>query len=158
MTTPALRGGFTLLELTIVLVVSGLTMTIAGLSFSQYFNKNAARSAAQVFAQDLTQARLFAVRSREPVVVRFFEASRWYQVEAQTSTIEVARRRFTGNADIDLSAVTFGMAGDSLVFNSRGIADLSGAGGPLGEATFSSGAITYTVSFNSMGASKIEES
>ena len=93
--------GFTLLELTIVLVISGLTMSIAGLSFARYFNKSAARSAAQVFAQDLTQARMFAVRSREPVVIRFFETSLWYEVETQNTATEVARRRFAGNADID---------------------------------------------------------
>jgi hypothetical protein len=52
--------------------------------------------------------------------------------------------------------VALALPGDSLVFDARGMADLSGAGGPLGTATFSSGAMTYTVSFNSMGASKLE--
>jgi hypothetical protein len=90
------------------------------------------------------------------VVIRFYEMGLWYEVETQSSATEVARRRFGVNADIDLGSVTLDSAGDSLVFDQRGIADLSGFGGPLGTATFSSGAVTYTVSFNSMGASKID--
>ena len=129
----------------------------AGLTFSGFFQRSSARRAAQLFAQDLTAARSYAVRSREAVVVRFYESSRWYEIETQTSATEVVRRRFGVNADIDLSAVSLDITGDSLVFSARGIADLSGAPGPLGTATFSSGAVTYTVSFNGMGASKIDQ-
>lgn len=149
--------GFTLIELTIALVISGLMLSFAGLTFARYYTRNAARRAAQVFSQDLTQARTLAVRSQEPVVIRFYESSRWYEVEVQSTASEVTRRRFEGaSADIALSAVTLDLTGDSLVFSTRGIADLSGAGGSLGTATFSSGDITYQVSFNSVGASKIE--
>jgi hypothetical protein len=52
--------------------------------------------------------------------------------------------------------VTLDLSGDSVVFSARGIADLSDALGPLGSAAFSSGAATYTVTFNSLGASKVE--
>lgn len=150
------RGGFTLIELVVVLSITAIGLTFAGLAFSQYFDRVSAERAAQVFAQDLMLARNWAVRSREPVVIRFYEASMWYQVGAQTSATEVARRRFGANADIDLTGVALGMAGDSVVFDARGMADLSGAGGPLAVATFSSGTVSYTVSFNSMGASKID--
>ena len=150
------RAGFTLIEMIVVLTITVIMLTFASFVFSGYFERVAAERAAQVFAQDLTLARNWAVRSREPVVIRFYESSLWYEVEAQSTSTEVARRRFGVNADIDLSAVTLDVAGDTLVFDSRGIADLSGAGGSLGTATFSSGAVTYTVSFNSMGASKID--
>jgi prepilin-type N-terminal cleavage/methylation domain-containing protein len=150
------RAGFTLIELLVVIAISAIGLTFAALAFSGYFERVAAEKAAQVFAQDLTLARSWAVRSRESVVVRFYESSLWYEVESQSTATEVARRRFGVNADIDLSGVTLDMTGDSLVFDARGIADLSGAGGPLGTATFSSGGVTYTVSFNSMGASKID--
>lgn len=150
------RRGFTLLELVIVLSLSAIVLTVGLISFGGYFQRIAAERAAQVFAQDLTMARTLAYRSREPVVIRFFESGLWYEVEIQQSADEVARRRFGVNADIDLSGVTLEMAGDSVVFDSRGFADLSGALGPLGTATFSSGTVTYTVSFNSMGASKID--
>jgi Tfp pilus assembly protein FimT len=152
------KRGFMLIELTVVVTIGAIVVTLGGLAFSGYFQRNSARRAAQVFAQDLVSARSFAVRSQEPVVIRFYESSLWYEVESQTTTTEIARRRFTGtNADIALSAVTLDMTGDSLVFNTRGIVDMSGAGGSLGTATFSSGAVTYTVSFNGMGASKIDQ-
>jgi prepilin-type N-terminal cleavage/methylation domain-containing protein len=150
------RAGFTIVEVIVVLSITAIGLTFAGITFSGYFERVAAQRAAQVFARDLTLARNWAVRSREPVVIRFYESSLWYQVQAQSTSTEVARRRFGVSADIDLSGVTLDMAGDTLVFDSRGIADLSGAGGPVGTATFSSGAATYTVSFNSMGASKID--
>ena len=150
-------GGFTLIELVIVISISALLLTFAGLSFSGYFQRTSARRAAQIFALDLTAARSYAMRSREAVVIRFSESTLWYEVETQTTATEVARRRFGTNADIDLSAVALDFVGDSVVFSSGGIADLSGASGTLGTATFSSGAITYTVSFNSMGASKIDQ-
>jgi prepilin-type N-terminal cleavage/methylation domain-containing protein len=150
------RSGFTLIEMVVVLTITAIGLTFAGVAFNSYFGRVSAQRAAQVFAQDLTLARDWAVRSREPVVIRFYEAGLWYEVEAQSSATEVARRRFGVNADIDLTGVNLDISGDSVVFNSRGIADLSGAGGPLGTATFSSGAVTYTVSFNSMGASKID--
>lgn len=150
-------AGFTLIELAVVLSVSAIVITMGTLAFSGYFQRDSARRAAQVFAQDLVAARSYAIRSQEPVVIRFYETTRWYEVAAQSTSTEIARRRFGGNADIDLSAVSLDTAGDSLVFDARGLADMSGAGGPLGTATFSSGAVTYTVSFNGMGASKIDQ-
>jgi prepilin-type N-terminal cleavage/methylation domain-containing protein len=150
------RAGFTLIEMIVVLTITAIMLTFASFVFSGYFERVAAERAAQVFAQDLTLARNWAVRSREPVVIRFYESSLWYEVEAQSTSTEVARRRFGVNADIDLSGLSLEVAGDSLVFDSRGVADLSGAGGALGTAAFSSGSVTYTVSFNSMGASKID--
>ena len=149
--------GFTLLELVIVLVLAGLMLSFAGLTFSGYYQRTSALRAAQVFAQDLSLARTTAVRIRENVVIRFYEANRWYEVETQSTAVELVRRRFGTNADIDLSAITLDFTGDSVVFSSRGMADLSGAAGALGTATFSAGATSYTVSFNSMGGSKVEQ-
>jgi len=150
------RGGFTLLEILIVLAIAAVGLSFALLAFGGYFQRVNAERAAQVFAQDLHLARTMAVRSREPVVIRFFEGGLWYEVASQTSATEVARRRFGTNADIDLTGITLDFPGDTVVFDLRGIADLSGVGGSLGTATFSSGPVTYTVSFNSMGASKID--
>jgi Tfp pilus assembly protein FimT len=149
-------GGFSLLELTIVLVLAGLTLGFAALSFSDYTQRSAARRAAQVFALDLTLARSTAMRTQEAVVIQFFESGRRYAIETQSGSVALTTRRFGDNADIDLETIDLDMTGDSLVFSARGIADLSGAAGALGTATFSSGATGYTVSFNSMGASKVE--
>ena len=150
------RRGFTFIEVLVVLTLSSVVLTLGVLAFGGYFRRVAAERAAQVFAQDLTFARNWATRGRRPVVIRFYESGLWYEMEEQGTATDLAQRRFGVNADIDLSGVALDFVGDSVVFDSRGIADLSGAAGPLGTATFSSGAERYTVSFNSMGASKID--
>lgn len=151
-------GGFTLLELTIVMVLSAVTLGFASVAFSGYLQKVSAQRAAQVFAQDLTLARAQALRARQPVVIRFFEGARWYSVSLQESGTELTRRRFGVNADIDLSAVDLLMGGDTVLFSARGVANLDNALGAVGQARFRSGTVQYTVSFNAMGASKVEES
>ena len=64
-------------------------------------------------------------------MIRFYEGSLWYEVESQSTATEIARRRFGPAGDIDLSGVTLDFPGDTLVFSSRGLADMSGAGGSL---------------------------
>ena len=150
------RAGFTLIELTVVVAIAGVVITLGSMAFTQYFHRASAQHAAQLFAQDLVAARSHAVRTQEPVVVRVYEGTLWYEVESQASAEEIARRSFGGNGDIDLSGVSFSMNGDTLVFSARGVADMTGANGTLGIAEFSSGAVTYRVSFNGMGASKID--
>lgn len=150
--------GFTLLEVVVGLMLISAATAFGVLSFNGYFQRAAAQRASQVFARDLTLARGWATRGREPVAIRFYESALRYEVvEVSTGTL-VATRRFGTNADIDLSAITLDFTGDEVVFDARGEADLSGASGALGTATFSSGASRYTVSFNSMGASKIDRS
>lgn len=147
------------MEVLIVVVLASVTMGFAGLSFSGYFQSSSARGAAQVFARDLALARSAAIRAKEPVVVRFYESSRWYQVVALSSGTELVRRRFGVNADVDLSAIDLKFRGDTMVFSARGVADLTNlqVPGTLGIATFQAGTTRYTVSFNSLGASKVEE-
>lgn len=97
------------------------------------------------------------MRSREAVVIRFYEATPLrYEMETQSTVTVVARRRFSGNAaDIDLSGISVNTDGDSIVFTTRGLAKFTTGGGP-GTATFASGATSYSVSFNGMGASKVD--
>lgn len=151
------RRGFTLIEVAVVVSIAAIIVTLGGLTFSGYFQRDSARRAAQVFAQDLVAARSFAMRSQEAVVVRFDETLLWYNVQNQVTGTEFVRRRFGINADISLSAVDLQAAGDSVLFDARGVADLSGFGGGLGVARFSSGAVGYTVSFNGIGASRIDQ-
>lgn len=141
----------------IVLVIGGVLIALATISFSSSNARAAARSAAQVFSRDLALARSMAVRGREEVVIHFYEASRWYSVTTASGR-ELARRRFGVDADINLSAIDLGMPGDSLIFSSRGVGDLEGLGAALGEASFTSGTARYRVLFNSMGASTVGES
>lgn len=154
-----MRGGrgFTLLEVAAVLVISGIVLGFAGLTFSGFFQRSSARRAAQLFSQDLAAARSYAIRSREDVVIHFYESSLWYEVKTQVTGTEVLRRRFGTSADIDLSAISINTLGDSVLFTTRGQARFTPGSGVVGTATFSSGATSYVVSFNGMGASKIDE-
>ena len=152
------RGGFTLLELLVVITIAAIVITAGTLAFSDYFQRDSARRAAQVFAQDLTAARSYAIRVNEPVVIRFYEGSLWYEVVSPVDSTEIARRRFGTNGDIELSGLTLDLNGDTLVFDSRGMVDVTPWGASIATATFSAGAITYSVSFNGMGASRIEQS
>jgi prepilin-type N-terminal cleavage/methylation domain-containing protein len=148
-------GGFTLIELAIVLVLVGVTIGITSAGLNTYNQRVAAQHAAQLFVRDLSLARAHAVRGREPVVIRFSESSRWYSISSMTTGRELLRRRFNVEADIGLEAIDLETPGDTVFFTSRGI--LSGVGGQLGTATFSTAGSTYAVSFNIMGASKVEQ-
>lgn len=140
-------------------MLSALGLAFAAVTFSGYLQRTSAQRAAQVFARDLTLARTNALRAREPVVIRFYEASRWYSVNLQESGTELVRRRFGVNADIPLSEIAISQRGDTLVFSSRGVAALDSGGRVrgLGDATFTAGTSEYVVSFNGLGASKVEE-
>jgi len=153
------RKGFSIVELVIVLVVTSLVLGIAGLTFTDYFDRSSARRAAQVFARDLSFARSSALRSRDRVVIRFDETDRWYEVAMQDGGNALVTRRFGSNADVVLRAIDLRMDGDTVVVDSRGVVDLAGivGTGSLGEARFASGSKEYSVYFNSMGASKVEE-
>jgi uncharacterized membrane protein YhhN len=51
--------------------ISAVVLAMGTLACSGYFQRNSARSAAQVFAQDLFAATSFAICSQERVVIRF---------------------------------------------------------------------------------------
>lgn len=148
--------GFTLLEMAVVLLLVAISLSVASNAFNNYQARAAARQAAKVFARDLALARSNAARAREPVVIRFDETARSYVIEMK-SGLEVMRRSFAGGENTPVDSIDLQFTGDSLTFNRRGIADLSGGGGSLGTARFSAGASRYEVNFNSMGASRVGE-
>lgn len=138
-----------------VLVISAVSLGFVALSFSGYFHRTSAQRAARVFARDLTFARSTAMRTQENVIIGFNEDSLYYFVETLESGTELARRRFGTNADVALSFIDLDMSSDTLNFSPRGVVDLGRA--TLGAAIFTSGTASYQVSFNSLGASKVEE-
>jgi prepilin-type N-terminal cleavage/methylation domain-containing protein len=147
--------GFTLIEILVVLVLMVILLAITALVFSGYQERTSARQAAILFGRDLTLARSAALRGRERVTIRFDEPSQEYQVLREAGDTLFARR-YSDGSDIELSQINLNLPGDSLWFDSRGIVDLSGASGSLGTAEFRAGGTAYTLSFNSMGASRVE--
>ena len=147
-------GGFTLIEMALVLVIVAVMLLVAVAAFSDYNERTSARRAAQVFAGDLTLARSMAVRGRETVTVKFNEGSLWYTVTTATGRL-LARRTFGSTGEVSLSGLSIDLTGDSVRFSTRGIANLGAS--TLGSAVFRAGTIQYQVQFNSMGTSKVGE-
>ena len=148
------RRGMTLVEILVVMTLALVTLTGALAVFSEYAGRTTAHRAAQVFARDLALARSSAVRSREWVVVQFNEAALSYTVRTAAGD-EVVRRAFGDSSEVKLDSIDLQIVGDSVGFDGKGIADLSGAGGPLGFARFVAGRFVYQVSFNGMGVSRV---
>ncbi len=146
--------GFTLIELLVVLVIAAVTLAIVAVTFNRYLDRTAARRAAELFSQDLSVARGWASRSRQRVVLDFDEGGKSYRIRVQAGDTLVSRS-FDGDSEIPLSSLDLQFTGDTVAFDGRGVADLSGAGGPLGRAVFTAGSTTYAVSFNSLGSSRV---
>lgn len=147
--------GFSLLELVAVLAIAIVASSIALNAYSTYLRNTSAQRAAEVFASDLALARSSAIRSRRNISLVFEESALRYVVRSSTG-VEIARRSFGAAADLRLDALDLELRGDSLAFNSRGFADLSGATGSVGRATFRNGSDLFGVSFNALGGSRIE--
>ncbi len=90
------------------------------------------------------------------MVVDFDESQVTYLLRFESGDT-IVRREFSRQNEIFLDSVNLQLTGDSLVFSTRGVGDLSGAGSSLGVASFVAGAAGYEVSFNGMGASKVEK-
>lgn len=153
---PSSARGFTLLEVLFVVMIAVITLGVASQVYADYTERTATRNVARIFSRDLTLARMNAVQTRESVIIRFDEPARNYVV-VRASGQEVTTRSYGADADVTLSEIDLEMPGDSVVFNGRGVADLSAVTGSLGTATFRIGSETYLVSFNSMGASRVTD-
>lgn len=149
--------GFSLLEVLAVLMIGTVSLVIASQIYRSFLDRSTARRSATVFARDLSLARANAIQVRTEVVIRFSESGLAYVVENAQGR-ELARREFGPGEDLPLSGLDLQTTGDSVVFNGRGILDMSGIGGSLGTATFTARGSTYTVAFNATGASRIDES
>ena len=135
----------------------GITLAVVATTFNRYVDRSSAKRAAEIFGQDLTVARNTAARSRQTVVMDFDEGNLSYIVRVEEGDT-LLYRFFDADSDITLASLDLQITGDTVAFNSRGIADLSGAVGTLGTAVFTAGSTTYAVSFNSMGSSRVHES
>lgn len=144
-----------MIELIVSLILFTIAMSLASVVFRGYQTRTAAQRSAQVFAVDLTYARTRAVRGREAVILHYDEAGMSYLVRLESGDT-LLEREFGRDDDIPLDYLNLALAGDSLVFDTRGVADLSGSGSSLGIASFAAGETTYDVSFNVMGASRVD--
>lgn len=145
--------GFSLIEVTVVLVLAAVLLTLAASAFAGYQSRSSAQRAAQVFSRDLALARASARRLREPVAIRFYETSMWYTVTMEGGQ-ELVRRRFASGSEIVLSVVDLEISGDSLRFDAGGVAALPAT---TGTALFQAGSSQWEVEFNALGAARVAE-
>lgn len=146
------RGGFTLIEVSVVLTIAGILLSMTLISFSSLSARTAARSAAMSFGRDLSQARAFALRSREGVTIRFEEDSILYRIESENGSL-IASGIFGSGGEYSLDSLELDVLGDTIRFSKSGVIDMDALRLTLASALFSAGAFTYEVQFNATGSS-----
>ena len=154
--TRPLRGGFTLLEVLFVVVISVILMTAVVRSYGHYTRERSAQQAAYLLSRDLRLARASAIGSRRAVSLVVLPAGQSYVIRDREGTV-MARREFVAGSDLDIETMTLGLPGDSVTFSPQGIATMTGASGGLAEAVIRSPTREYVVRFNATGSSRIIE-
>lgn len=96
--------GYTLIELSIVIAIVGILLSLAYWRMGPGILQARVNSAAWTLAADLQYAQLMAARQRRPVVVIVSPALKSYAIRDR-ATAEVFRRRFLGQ-DTDFALDT----------------------------------------------------
>ena len=116
---PRRRGGFTLAEMLIVLVIIGIALAMAVPRMQGVLHGSALRGALNQMASDLTLSRLRAVRSATRVSLTINAAGTGYMVVVDpTGTIDTLKSVSFAN---DAKGLTFSPANTSITFDSRGL-------------------------------------
>lgn len=147
--------GFTLVELTVVVLIAGIILAMTAVAFSSYAQRAAARGAAQTFSADLRLARNYALRAREAVRIEFVEDSSSYRVVVTSGDTLSARYFRSDRGDFRIDSLRLQVTGDTLHFDADGELDSSVLSSGTATALFSAGGTTYQVQFNATGASAI---
>ncbi|MDP9204698.1 MAG: prepilin-type N-terminal cleavage/methylation domain-containing protein [Gemmatimonadota bacterium] len=102
------RGGFSVFELLIVVVILGILATMVGPAMSRIARHNRVNRAATVIASDLQNAFAVAARQREPVRIQADASSRSYQFVDRKSGAVLRIRTFYGDtSEYRLTSLVF---------------------------------------------------
>ena len=102
------RGGFSLFELLIVVVILGVLTTIMGPATSRIVRHNRVNRAATVIASDLQNAFAVAARQRQPVRIQADAATRSYQfVDRATGNVLRIRTFYGDTSEYRLTSLVF---------------------------------------------------
>ena len=102
------RGGFTIFELLIVVVILGVLATIMGPATSRIVRHNRVNRAATVIASDLQNAFAVAARQRAPVRIQADAASRSYQfIDRRTGNVLRIRTFYGDTSEYRLTSLVF---------------------------------------------------
>lgn len=98
------RGGFTVIELLVVMLLAGIVAGTTVPRISQSMAQNRVQRAASVVAADLQLAHSMAARQRRPVRIQVDTTARAIQVrDVGTSTTVYSRRALGTNSEFGLS-------------------------------------------------------
>lgn len=114
------QGGFTLVELLIVMSIVSLSLLIANSSYMAFRESSTLNRAARIIAADAGLARSYAIRNRTSVSLVASETNRSYVLRDAAGTVYL-NRDFTGGSEITLGTLDVKLPGDSITFNSRGL-------------------------------------
>lgn len=84
------RSGFSLTEILLVLMLIGIGLSLAAPSFGGMLRSHRADSVSALLANDLTLARMTAVRTGRPVSLVVSSATR-YRVEVQSDPVRLVK-------------------------------------------------------------------
>jgi prepilin-type N-terminal cleavage/methylation domain-containing protein len=114
------QAGFTILEATVALVISGVLATVGMFGFQQYRERTALTRAGSVLQSDVALTRSLAIRDRQNVSLVADETLREYVVRDTSGTV-LHERRLGNGTDLAISSLDVAASGDSLTFDSRGL-------------------------------------
>lgn len=122
---PEGQGGFSILELLVVLTLISIVLGVGFSGFRSYREATVVDRAIESVAGDVRLARSFAIQRRSPVAIVVDEAARSYALRDETTMDTLVERRYDAASELPLTVLDV-VDGSSLTFDSRGILSASG--------------------------------
>ena len=113
-------GGFTMVELLIVVTIVGILGMVTAEGFADFRDRSSLEQAAQLIVADVNMTRSHAIRNRSTVWLVANETAMTYEIRDASGTVLQARA-FDSVSDVGLQELRVIATGDSLGFNSRGL-------------------------------------
>ena len=116
--------GFTLVELTLVIVLVGILVALAAPNLAGYVRRTRVDGALNELTGDIAYTRMLAVRSGRPATLTVEAGGTAYKIESthqETATTAAARVAKRVNLGTDYRGVSLTPATTVLTFNSRGL-------------------------------------
>ena len=101
-------GGYTLIEMVLVIVIAGIVTSFGVVRLAPALEHANVRAAANVVAGDLQYAQILAVRYRKPIAVIVASSTKQYLIRDRADPSIVYRTRLLGpDTDFGLDELTF---------------------------------------------------